>query len=541
MPYSADDIRKDHSRLKDRRKIEERDWREIAEVIRPECADIGAVSGSNAKRSDALANIFDSTPLLALDQFSGGLFSQSTNPADRWFELGIEDEDLKKWGPVKDYLWRYSQLVYRSFGPAVSAFYAVIPSSFADLGAFGIGSMYSDLSQGAERFVDVSVPLDESYVEFDQMGFLARFHRGFRWRGDLIKREFGDAASELDEKIEYELVHAVFENPDYRPGAIGPRGQKYSSIYCCAENTAKNFRVEKGYYEMPYWSIPWNIRAGRYPLGPGHYARADATMLNEMERAHLVAGQFAAEGVYIGWDSATFTAADIQPGRLINGAVDANGKQLLQKLEMGTDIRLSMAQSEQRRNSIREVFLFSMMQLVNRPQMTATEFLGFKEEQLRLMGPNLGRIHTYGLSQAISRRARMLGRAGMVPPPPRELQGKAMTVEFVSPLARAQKVGQARAILQAGNQLIMWAQAEPSVLDKFDFDAAADALGDGYGVIPGVIRSDDKAAERRQARAEQQAQQAAIEQGAQLSKIYADVAHADQAGTRASQRTGAGA
>lgn len=533
MSYSVSDIRKKHGEMKDARKREEPQWREIAELIRPEFADIG----TSGKRNDVASEIFDSTPLLALDQFVGGLFSQATNPADRWFDLGLDDEDLQKWGPVKDYLWRYTQLVYKSFGPQVSPFYAKIPGSFADLGCFGLGSMYSDLPQGAERFTDVCVPLDESYVEFDANGYLLRFHREFVWTGERLQREFGDLAKGLDEKRSYTAMHAVYENPSYRPGAIGPRGQRYSSVYCCVEAGAENFRVEKGYYEMPYWSIPWNERPGRYPVGPGHYARPDVNTLNEMERAHLVAGQFAAEGLYIGWDDSTITAADIQPGRLVHGGVDANGKQLLQRVEMGSDLRLSMAQSEQRRAAIREAFLFSIMQLVNRPQMTATEFLGFKEEQLRLMGPNLGRIHTYGLAQAIARRARMLGRAGMVPPPPQELAGKAIAVEFVSPLAKAQKVGQARAILQVGNQIVMWSQSEPEILDKFDFDAAADALGDGYGVPPNVIRNDDRAQARRQARAEQHQQQIAVEQGAQLSKIYADVAHADQASTRASQRT----
>jgi hypothetical protein len=533
MPSNSD-IRKRHGAMKDRRRKEEPQWREIAELLRPECADIGT---QGAKRTRIADDIFDSTPLQALEQYVGGLFSQSTNPADRWFELGISDDDLKAWGPVKDYLWNYTQLVYSSFSPAVSAFYAMVPSSYADLGAFGLGSGYSDLPQGANRFTDVCVPLDETYVETDQMGFLTRFHREFCWKGEMLKREFGEAAEALDEARDYSIIHAVFENEDYTPGRIGPKGMRWASVYCCADNTSDNFRVEKGYYEMPYWSIPWTLRPGRYPSGPGHLSRADVNMLNEMERSHIVAGQFAAEGLYIGWDESTITAADIVPGRVLHGGLNENGKQLLQRVELGNDLRLSMAQSEQRRSAIREAFLFSIMQLVNRPQMTATEFLGFKEEQLRLMGPNLGRIHSYGLSPLIARRARLLARAGMVPPPPRELAGHSIEVSFTSPLAKAQKAAQARAILQVGNQVIMWGQANPAALDKFNFDKATDYLADGYGVMPGVINTDDQVAALRQARAQQQQQQVAVEQGAQLSKIYADVAHANQAQTRSQQRT----
>jgi hypothetical protein len=532
MPYSVKDVRDRHDALKTERAKEHAQWREIAEIMDPDNADIGTASSRTRTGDD----IYDSTPMYAVDQFKGGLFTQSTNPADRWFELGIEDKDLGAFGPVRDYLYRYGGMILRSAGPAVSDFYAQIPSVYELLGVYGSGVLYSDLPQGAQRFTDVAVPLNECYYETDSRGHLTRFDREFRWKGARLWREFGDAAKVFDEKREYTIVHGVFDNPDFQPGRIGPRGQRFTSVYCCADSSADNFRVERGYYEMPYSYAPWRLRAGRYPTGPGHRARADALMLNEMERSHIVAGQFAAEGLYLGWDESTITAADIQPGRVLHGAVSEAGKQLLQRVEMGTDVRLSMAQSEQRRAAIRQAFYFDIMQLLNRPQMTATEVMAIQETNLRLIGPYLGQIHSYFLSSWISRRARMLGRAGLVPPPPQELRGQSIEVEFVSPLAKALKLSQARGVVQLGNQIMAWAQAQPNVLDKFNFDKASEVVGDGWGAVPGVIRSDDETAAMREARAQAQAQATAIEQGAGAAKIYADVAHANQAQTRSAQR-----
>lgn len=532
MAYSAKEICDRHGELKAKRAREEGEWREIAELIRPEEAHIG----SGSKKDRTHDEIFDSTPLQALDDFKGGLFSQSTNPADRWFELSIADDDLKAWGPVKDYLWNFTQLIYASFGPAASAFYPMIPATFADLGAFGTGNFYTDLPQGAGRFTDVCTPLSESYIETDASGYLIRFHREFEWTGAQLQRAYGEAAKEFDDRSEYRIIHAVYENPDYERGRIGPRGMQYSSSYLRADGSGR-FRVEKGYFEMPYVSIPWDLRPGRYARGPGHRARPDVNTLNEMERSHLTAGQFAAEGLFLTNDDSLISAADIEPRRLLHGAINDQGKRLFDRVEMGGELHLTMAQSEQRRDAIRKAFLFSIMQLVNRPQMTATEFLGFREEELRLMGPNLGRIHTYGLAPLIARRARILQRAGMVPPPPRELSGHNLDVSFTSPLAKAQKIGQARAIMQFAGQAIVWAQADPSVIDKCDFDKAMDAIGDGFGVPPGVVRSDDEVAKIREARAQQQAQAVQVEQAAQMSKVYADVAHANQAQTKSAQRT----
>lgn len=520
-----------HSDLRAQRALEEPQWREIATLLKPEDRDIG----NDTSRNRVADDIFDSTPLLALEQFVGGLFSQSTNPADRWFDLGIGDEDLKGWGPVKTYLWNFSQLVYASFAPAASPFYAVIPGTYADLGAFGSGYGYSDLGQGASRFTDLHIPVGEGFIKTDGSGYLTAFHREFTDRGEGLKRKFGEAAGGLDEKRQYRVVHAVFENEGFAPGRLGPKGQRWASVYCLAEGN-QNFRVEKGYYEMPYYAIPWTLRAGRYPMGPGHLARADVSMLNEMERSHIVAAQFDAEPPLLAHDESIITAADIEPRKLLYGTLNEQGKQLLQRLERGSDLKLSMLQSEQRRAAIRETFLFSIMQLVNRPQMTATEFLGFKEEQLRLMGPNLGRIHSFGLAPLIARRARMLQRAGMVPPPPRELVGHSIEVAFISPLAKAQKFGQARAILQFAQSISGFAQFQPDAMDNFDSDAASEALADGYGVPPGVQRARDEIAKLRQQRAQQQQQMVATEQAAQLAGVYADVAHANQAQTRSAQR-----
>lgn len=532
MSLSNKEICDCHEELRSRRILEEPQWREIAGLLKPEDRDIGQQSSRNRVADD----IFDSTPLLALDQFVGGLFSQSTNPADRWFEVSIADDELKGWGPVKDYLWSFSQLIFSSFGPAVSPFYAVVPGTYADLGAFGLGCGYSDLPQGGGRFTDLHIPLGESFVDTDGAGFVTRFHREFAARTEELQRMFGEAAGGLRERRENRVIHAVFENPGFTAGRVGPKGQRFSSVYCLAGETNGNFRVEKGYYEMPYYAIPWTLRAGRYPMGPGHLARADVSMLNEMERSHIVAAQFDAEPPLLAHDESVITAADIEPRKLLYGTLTEQGKQLLQRLERGSDLKLSMMQSEQRRGAIREAFLFSIMQLVNRPQMTATEFLGFKEEQLRLMGPNLGRIHSYGLAPLIARRARMLQRAGMVPPPPRELVGHNIDVAFVSPLAKAQKFGQARAILQFAQSVAGFAQFQPEAIDNFDCDAASEALADGYGVPPGVQRAREAVEEIRKSRAQAQQQMVATEQASQLAGVYADVAHANQAQTRAAQR-----
>ncbi|MDE2579956.1 MAG: head-tail connector protein [Hyphomicrobiales bacterium] len=526
------DAQEDLRRL---RLLEEPQWREIAALLKPEERDIG----TRNQRARVADEIFDSTPLYAVDQFVGGLFNQASNPADRWFELGLQDRDLAQWGPVREYLWAVTTLTYGTLAPAVSGFYANIPAVFGDLGVFGLGSFYSDLTPGAQKFTDICVPLSESFIDTDGQGNLTRFHREWRARGSQLKRQFGKSAPDIEDSREAYIVHAVYPNHDFRPGAVGRKGMAWLSTYCSAD--IPGWRRDGGYYELPFHSIPWTLRSGRvWPIGPGHIARADAAMLNEMERSHIVAAQFAAEPITLLHDEGVLSAADIQPNKLLYGTVTDEGKPLVQSFTRNADVKLSMAQSEQRRNSIKEAFYFSLMQLINRPQMTATEVLSFKEEQLRLMGPNLGRIHTFGLAPFVARRVKLLQRAGMMPPPPPELHGQRIEITFTSPLAKAQKAAQGKATMQWIGAIGQIAQMKPDVADNLDGDKAAAVLLDALGPPPEIMRAADDVQKDRQARAAEQQQQMALAKAQAATAVMADGAHAMQAATASRARVAPG-
>lgn len=535
MSHCAQEVIDCHEELKRIRALEEPQWREIAALFKPEETDIG----TRNQRTRVADDLLDSTSLIAADQFVGGLFNQAVNPADDWFDLGLGDKDLAKWGPVQNYLWSLRRMVRNTLEPAVSNFYSIAPASFADLGVFGLGSWYSDWKPGDARFTDIAIPMSETYIDTDGTGQLIRFHREWRARGVQLKAMMGDNAPDIDDRREVYVIHAVYKNPAYRKGARGKAGFEWLSTYCSTD--VRDWRRDGGYYELPFQSIPWTLRSGRvYPIGPGHLSRPDGNTLQEMERSTLVGAQFAAEPLTLVNDQGVITAADITPNNLLYGAVNEDGKPLVQAFNRGADVKLTLAQAEQRRNAIKEVWLFSVMQLINRPQMTATEFLGFKEHQLSLMAPNLTRIHAYGLAPFIARRVKLLSRAGMLPPPPDEMRGHNIEIAFTSPLAKAQKAAQGRATLQWVGAIGQMAQFDPEAADQLDADAAGAVLRDAFGPPPEVRRSDDAIAARRQARAQEQAQMAALAKAQAATATLADGAHAMQAATAARERVNPG-
>jgi hypothetical protein len=531
---STQEILTAHEAKKRVRQREEPAWRDIALIIDPDGQEFYP-NERHDRENDV--EVFDSTPQYALNDYVGGLFGESMNPAERWGELSTGDDDLDKYGPVKTWLWDQMSDLYATMAPTIANFYSEAPAWLANMGRYGNGFMYQE--EWAERriIIDKSIPIGESYIELDIAGNLCGFDRAFKLTGAQMKQKFASYADSARDDETYTVIHAVAENYDYKPGMLGERGMRFASSYICED--LKDFRRDKGYYEMPYHPLFWQQRSGRaWASGPGHDTRSDMNMNNEMERTNLVSAQFDAEPPLMTHDDAVIAAEDIVPSAVLSGTMSLQGKQLLQYLERNSKPQHAEMKTKERREAIRTAFLYGMMQiLANRPQMTATEFLGLKAEKLKLAGPYLVRIQK-GLASHVARRFAILNRAGQTRPIPPELNGRPLAVKFVSPLAKAQEAATGSAVLQWITSLGQMAQAtgDNRYLDAPDPDAVSRVLHGAMVKLPSVIKDQDTIDRERAARAQQVAQQQAIEQASQLASIHADVAHANQAQSTAKAR-----
>lgn len=525
-----DSVLRRHEEMRGVRQLEEGDWDDNARLMAPD----QSIRNGEVRRT-RYDELFDSTQLYAVDNFQAGIFGQLTNPANRWIELGTEDPDFNAWQPMKAWLYSTTSLGLASLGPAVSSFYEEISPVYADSGVFGNGTLSQEEELGKGRIIDRALPLGQCYWDVDAHGEIDRFHREYELKGRQIKGWWGDVDKLVDDRT-YKIVHSVWQNPDHVRGRLGPEFGRFCSVYCSPD--LKELERLGGYYEMPFHTIRWKKRAtSPYALGPGHVARADINMLQEMERSHLIAAQKAAEPTMLAHDDSVVNVSDIVPNAVLHGTISDAGKQLLAPLNTAGNLQLSMDQSKQRREAIREAFYFSQMLMMQRPQMTATEYMGYEQERLRQMGPGLMRVMRM-LSGFTARRLGILGRAGQLPPPPPEFvrrQAK-LQVIYQSPLAKLQQVSTARATLQFANVAMQLGQVDPEALDVLDIDGTLSIVHDGFGAAPGAMRSPEDIEKRRAARAQQQEQAVALEQTGQAVAIAAEAAHAQQAGTLAKAR-----
>jgi hypothetical protein len=203
----------------------------------------------------------------------------------------------------------------------------------------------------------------------------------------------------------------------------------------------------------------------------------------------------------------------VLPVRTTPGALNffrTGTRDRLEPLQIGANNPLGLNMEEQRRNAIREAFFVDQLLMSQGPAMTATEVLQRNEEKMRLLGPVLGRLQSELLRPLISRSFALLLRNGLLPAAPEQLQGQDIDIEYVSPLAKAQKLTDLQSMLRGFEVMMQVAEIAP-VMDYLDSDKLVQYLVEVTGIPARVIRSDQEVARIRDEQAEEAERQEAMQ------------------------------
>jgi Bacteriophage head to tail connecting protein len=223
---------------------------------------------------------------------------------------------------------------------------------------------------------------------------------------------------------------------------------------------------------------------------------------------------------------------DLRPGAMNKGGVSADGRPLVHVLPSG-NIQINEKMMDMERAIINDTFLVTLFQILTEtPQMTATEVIERVNEKGILLAPTIGRQQSEYLGPMIDRELDILSRLNLLPPmPPRlqEAQGE-YAVEYTSPLAKAQKAGEASGFYRWADKAIEYAHAtgDPAPLDLIDFDAALPETAQIFGVPERWVADDDAIKAKRKSRADAAARQEQIQAApAQAAMMKAQVAQAE--------------
>ena len=245
-------------------------------------------------------------------------------------------------------------------------------------------------------------------------------------------------------------------------------------------------------------------------------ALPDVKMLNKMSEVTIRAAQKQIDPPLMVPDDGFIMPIRTTPGSL--NFYRAGTRDRMEPLNIGANNPLGLNMEEQRRNAIRQAFYVDQLLLSQGQTMTATEVLQRNEEKMRLLGPVLGRLQSEMLQPLISRVFGLLLRNGVLPPAPEELQGRDIEIEYVSPLAKAQKLTDLQSMLRGFEVMMQIAEVAP-VMDYLDSDNLVKYLVDTTGIPATVIRSDEEVARLR--RQQQQQQQVVAEAETEMMQAEA--------------------
>jgi hypothetical protein len=342
-----------------------------------------------------------------------------------------------------------------------------------------------------------------------------------------LVQKFGDNVSQdvaaMAKKNPFEeisIIHAVYPRNDFNPKKKDKKNMPFESVYF--EYKGGNELSVSGFKEFPF-VVPRYLKASQevYGRSPAMTALPDVKMLNEMCKTTIKAAQKQVDPPLLVPDDGFLLPVRTVPGGL--NFYRSGTRDKIEPLNIGANNPLGLNMEEQRRNAIRNVFYVNQLMMQDGPQMTATEVIQRNEEKMRLLGPVLGRLQSELLQPLIDRVFNILLRNNQFAPPPESLSGVNIDIEYVSPLAKAQKSTELQSIIRAVEILGSLANVAP-VFDYVNFDNLVKHVADIVGMPQKLLKSQGEVQEMRNQQAQQQQEQMQMQQAQQVAKMAGDAA-----------------
>ena len=488
-------------------------WQEVSELVMPRRADF---VGARAKGDKRGLKAVDSTAIVANELLSAGLHGMLTNPASKWFTLRVSDSGLMEERNVKLWLESVERIIFQELHASISGFTSHMHELYLDLTAFGTSVMFVG-TDDLGKLTFSTRHLKECYLSENPYGIVDTVYRKFEFTVRQIKTRWPDSHGERVQKLfdankfeeKLEILHAVYPRKEREPDMKTTDNLPVASVYILCKDEL--ILSEGGFDEMPYMTPRWSKVAGEiYGRGPGMGCLPDIKMLQEMSKTIIRSAQKIVDPPLQAEDDSV-----LGPVRTVPGGLNFRrpGSDYVRPLETRANIPIGLEMMQDLRSRIREGFYIDQLQLHQGPQMTATEVLQRTEEKLRLLGPVLGRLQSELLSPLVERVFGILGRDGRLPIPPEELLDTEYNVEYVSPLARAQRQVEANGLMRVfeiGNPVFA---IDPTTANVLNGPDTMRWLGDLFGVPASLFKSEEEV----QAILQQQMQQQQMAQMAEMA------------------------
>jgi hypothetical protein len=498
-------------------------WRELSEYIMPRRGRF-LWSDVNKGNTNHYNKIIDNTATLAARTLAAGMMAGVTSPARPWFRLGTPDTDLVKFSPVKQWLYDVEKIMRDAFQK--SNIYNGLHQLYAEKGTFGTGAM-AILEDDEDKVRAYQFTTGSYMAAMSERMAIDTLYRDCTMSVRQVVNFFGydkcsQATKNLYDNKKYDawvpVRHAVEPNTDRDPEYKDAKNKAFMSVYW--EHGAESDKILRvsGFDEFAIMAPRWDVTGNDvYGTGCGTICLGDVKQLQTQQKQKGKGIEKMVNPAMNAPASMKNTVLTSLPGG-VNFIDSVSGGQ---KFEPAysidpriTELREDMFEVQKRIKDAYHENLFLMLSNSDRREITAREVEERHEEKLIQLGPVLEREQDELLDPLIDRVFAILLRNGKLPPPPRELAGVEIKVEYISLMAQAQKSIGIGSIERFTGYVGQVSAVNQNVLDNIDFDETVNEYGELVGLPPRLIRAKDDVTRMRRERAkqQQQLQQAALSQ-----------------------------
>lgn len=521
------------------------DWQDLADYFLPR--SVRFLSRNVNKQPVKNKKIKDSTPLIAVRNFSSGMMSGATSPATNWFKVRVRGFEAETSYEVKNWCSQVETLLRDIFNS--SNLYRVLPSVYKQLGVFGISALALQEDESSV-FRCQLLPIGSYRIARNDKGEIDTICRVYMETAKNLYDTFGEENvsknvlnaihSNRYEEM-FEVVHFVEPNKDFMPDSVWAKDKAFVSVYYEYVSTEEKFLSKSGFDKFPYAIFESEINGEDvYPCEcPGVNALPDVKQLMSMVIDEGKAVKKMISPTYKGPASLKNKKMLDAPAAFIEE--DENGRGLSPVYEVNPRVLEVESIIEKLKQSIKEIFyndLFAMILNTAERSRTATEVNELKEEKMVLLSPLLQQIHN-GLNIIIDWVFNECVKLNILPEPPTEIMGANMDIEFVSTLAQAQKAIKISAMERFMTFAINLANTmDSSLTKKINASKMIDDYADYANISPEQLVPTLEVEKYRQKQEENQNQQTAIEQAKQSVEIIQNIAGTDATGNDLLARLG---
>ena len=503
--------------LKAERLQHESQWQQIADYFLPK-STLTIARAANELRS---RRVTSSVPQTALQTCSALLMGYSIDWTRPFLKPNVErglvtaGRSLALDAGSIDYLDTLQWQVYDRMMLPQSGFVSAAARVALELPAFGTGIQWIGRKRGfGPKFQ--ARPLRACWIAENDEGEVDTVYYGFRLPAWRVVQTYPEAAkvakiAELvaDDKKAGTLVELLHVVEPRKAGAMGRAATQkpWADVVLAWEHNA--VIQEGGYDGFPY-QVPRLGQEDGSPYGQGLAWRAlpDAKVYNSLHEMMELGIELKVLPPTMMPANLFSADLDRRPGAPNYYDTSALGfmsaRDAFQQLNIAGDVAIAVEYLREIAMNIERALKVDWMRMLSNPNMTATQTMEIRDQQLRVMSSLIPGVDREWFGAGADRVLAVMGEEGLVGAPTDQLAGMEVDWDYAGPLAIAQQRGQVDIVRSLIDMQRSVLEADPQAIPVLAMDEGIRTAAEAMGALPGLLISREVWAEKMEARQRQQ-------------------------------------